>query len=149
MTSGPGPSAKGSLGSQLSLNTTREGCKLPGQAAGEHILSLPDGPTGKNTLATGPSVWNLFSPMHWTHSEAPGSFYIPVFTFHSLGSVLKNSVRLYRAETCLFSLRELQPLEAFHVGGLTCVPSLTLALPQEGRCTLRNRLLGPGKCSIF
>lgn len=34
-------------------------------------------------------------------------------------------------ETRLFSLCELQPLEAFHIGGLTCVPRLTLALPQE------------------
>lgn len=87
--------------------------------------------------------------MCWTHSEAPGSFYIPVCTSRSLGSVLKNAVLLYRAETCLFSLHELQPLEAFHVGGLTCVPSLTLALPQEGRLALRKRLLGPGKCPIF
>lgn len=95
-------------------------------------------------------MWNFFSPMGWAHREAPGSFYIPFLPFHSLGSVLKNAAALlYRAETCLFSLHELQPLEAFHVGGLTCVPSLTLALPQEGRCTLRNRLLGPGKCPIF
>lgn len=80
MTSGLGTSAKGSLGSQLSVNTTREGCTLPGQAAGQGILSLPDGPTGKNTLATtGSSVWNFFSPMPGTHSEAPGSLYIPVF----------------------------------------------------------------------
>lgn len=92
-------------------------------------------------MATGPSVW--------AHREAPGSFYIPVLPFHSLGSVLKNAaVLLYRAETCLFSLHELQPLEAFHVGGPTCVPSLTLALPQEGRCT-REQALGTRKVSHF